>query len=162
MMIAVSLTLAVSASPPPCPDLEAGLAQVARAPTHRRVDPALKVLAGCRLGPLAGAAARAHKEGWPRRSHTLGAAALAILGPRCEVPQLEGAASALPASCPIDPAIEASASARRDLDAGTYLFAAAVLAKTDPAAKEGTARLLLDLLLAAALEGERRRGGAAR
>ncbi len=122
-----------------------GLRAVERAPTAARVRPALEALARCpALGALGTAAASAAAKPRATRSHALVVASgldAACAEARCQ---------------PLPPALELAPRALADADAGSYAFALAAhraltaAGMLTPAAE----RILLNLLLAAALEGE--------
>ncbi len=172
---AASLFACSSAAPPPpsapserapasdgpaakaCADaLASGLRRVESVPMEQRVAPALLALGGCEpLGPLAAAARSASALARSERARSLCLAATPE--PRCSIPG-DAPASRLPPECCAAP-LGLSGTAQRDLDAGTCLFTAAVrlnLASLGLSAGQAE-RLLSNLLLASALEGEAER-----
>ncbi len=142
--------------------LVAGLRTVEAVHPARRLLPALKALEGACggvLGELATPAREASSQGMPRRAHVLAAGAEALLPPTCVAAQPAGPALEVSYACPPPDAFALAEPLLKDLDAGTYVFA---LAARERLAKVGaldadTERLLSNLVLAGALEGEARR-----
>lgn len=131
----------------------------------RRVTPALAGLGnGCPgvLGALGDAAVTAQALDRDDRAAMLASAAADVLPPACAAPTPVAPAAAVTWSCPPPEGMVLADQLLGDLDAGTYLFAIAVRARLDGAnALDDSAKRLLDnLILGAALEGEQARQAA--
>jgi len=131
----------------------------------RRVTPALAALGtGCPavLGALGDAAVTGQALDRDDRAAMLAAAAADVLPPACAAPTPVAPAASITWSCPPPEGMVLADQLLGDLDAGTYLFAVAVRARLDGAnALDDSAKRLLDnLLLGAALEGEQARQAA--
>jgi hypothetical protein len=140
-------------------DLAKGLAAVESVPTDRRVAPALEALGqGCAdlLGPLAEAALQASAMGRERRAEVLAQAAVSELPSDCWVDTGLAPARVVAVRCPLPLGEVVAPALLRHLDSGTYLFYLAVYQRLKEAAALDfqTLRILDNLLLAAALEGE--------
>jgi hypothetical protein len=153
------------ADPPESCDFAPGLAAVETVPTEQRVGLALRSLGDAcpgRLGPLALASTQASTLPRAERARVLGEAASLALPPACASSTPGAPAASVAWGCPPPPAMALSPQLLEDLDAGTYLFALAVRSRLDGANRlDANATKLIDnLMLAAALEGEAARGGA--
>jgi hypothetical protein len=152
---------------PGCPaQLGRVQADVERTPSRQRLP---AVLAGlgracpAQLGDLGRAARRAAGQKQGVRPVTLAAAALPLVEAGCRVEDARAPAASVVASCPVPAGWELDPGLLGDLDAGTYVFARAVWARLEGhGVLDAPARRVLDtLVLAGAVEGERRRAAAA-
>lgn len=131
-----------------------------RFPQGERVLPLLKAVdRHCReaLPGLSDAARRAVRQPWEKRVASLAEGAAGVLPKGCGTLSPLSPASQVSAECP---RLEASEAFKASLDAGSWLFAVAL---TEAFRRGGEMpdelqRLLLDFLLSAALEKERREG----
>ncbi len=146
--------------------LARGLKAVEAVHPTRRLVPALKAVGeSCEavLGrSLAASAQEALTLGMPRRAGALAKGAQSVLPPTCVASEPAGAALEVSYACPPPEAFALAEPLLRDLDAGTYVFALAArerLAKAK-ALDADAERLLGNLVLAGALEGEARRTAA--
>ncbi|MFH1811946.1 MAG: hypothetical protein ABIJ09_24625 [Pseudomonadota bacterium] len=152
------------ADPAPVCNFESGLRAVEAAPVELRVTPALAALAqACPgvLGNLAQAADQARQLPRAERARILGEAASQALPPACATTSPGAPASSVSWGCPPPEPMRLEAQLLADLDAGTYLFAIAVRSRLAGAQQLSTysVKLIDNLILAAALEGEAARTG---
>lgn len=128
--------------------------------TDQRVLPILKAVGRhCRkaLPGLSESAEKARLQPWEKRVATLAEGAARVLPKACGTLSPVSPASQVSAECP---RLEASEAFMASLDAGSWLFAVAL---TEAFRRGGEMpdelqRLLLDFILSAALEKERREG----
>ena len=136
-----------------------GLALVEGVPVDRRVSPALQVLGkGCPhwLGPLGEAALQASTLEREQRAQLLAKATVSELPAGCRAGAPIAPARDLALRCPPPPGEEIAPALLSHLDSGTYLFYLAAYRRLNEAQAVDfcALRILHNLLLAAALEGE--------
>ena len=155
-----SSTSARAEAPAECADgFKQALSAVESYEALERVKPALAGLSfACPavLTDLGEAASKAKELERPERAAALAQAASLALPPACSTTAPLSPAATVVWSCPPQDKLELAEQLLQDLDAGTYLFMLAVrarLANAD-ALDESAKKLLDNLVMAAALEGE--------
>lgn len=141
--------------------LAAALKKVEQSPMEKRLGPALAGIGeGCPvlLGALAAAATEASKAEAAVRSKILSSAATPFLPPTCAARSPSDPALEVSYACPPPDSFELAEPLLEDLDAGTYQFALVLRERLGATGVLDSAsdRLLSNLVLAAALEGEAR------
>jgi len=124
-----------------------------KVPAHKRVKPVLEGLSACAaLGDLASAAKKAAPLDRTARAKALAA----LAPPECKAASPTAAASSIAAKCSMA-IVETDSGALRHLDAGTYGFlVAAWRALGGKDASPAAVRLILTVVMAGALEGEKK------